>query len=118
MGPWNCGRKVKTYSIEDTGALVVVQVGVEVVHANGVDAHDLKKSRITQAGFGVAERVFARLGVISSTTAGLVGNTNKLELVAVSVDKVSSLDGERLDSSHSGGGEGHERSLHLQHGRN
>lgn len=93
----------------------MVQVGVEVVHANGVDAHDLQKSRITQAGIGITERVLARLGVVSSTTAGLVGNTNKLEFVTVGVDKVGSLDGERLDGSHGGGGEGHERSLHLQH---
>lgn len=102
-----------TYGIEDTGALVVVQVGVEVVDANGVDTHDLQKSGITQAGIGIAERILARLGVVSCTAAGLVRNTNKLELVAVIVNEVGSLDRERLDGSHDGGGKSHKSRLHL-----
>lgn len=91
----------------------MVQVRVQVVHADSVDAHDLQEGSVTHAGVGVAERILALLRVVSCTAAGLVGNADELELVAVGVDKVGSLDGEGLDGTHGGGGQGHESSLHL-----
>lgn len=71
----------RTYLIENTGALVVVRIGIQVVNTNGVDAHDLHKGSIAKALVRVAERI-AILRIEAGATAGLVGNADNLELVA------------------------------------
>jgi hypothetical protein len=91
----------------------VVDVRAQVVHADGVDAHDLHKSSITHADLRVTEGILTRsLGVVASAATGLVGDADDLDpLASVGLDKVSAPNLEGLDGSHRGGGEGHEGSV-------
>lgn len=94
--------------VEDAGALVVVDIRRQVVDANGVDAKNLQDSGITLANLGVAEGILALLRGVPSATTGLVSSTNNLELVAVLVNKVGTLELEGFDRSSDRGHESHE----------
>lgn len=106
-----------THIVEDTSALIVVDVRVKVVDTDGVDTENLHESGITLALLGVAEGIDAGLGVVASTASRLVGHTNDLELVAgVGIDELLALDLQGLDSGDGRGGqgaEGHESRLEL-----
>lgn len=105
---------METDGIEDTGALVVVKVGVNVVNTDGVDAESLHEGSITHASIGVGQRVLVLRGLVAGAATGLVANTNDLELVArVGVIKVVALDFEGLDGADGRGGERHQSSLDL-----
>ena len=117
-----CSRIVSgvTYGIEDTGTIIVVQVGIQVIHANSVDTENLHESCIPHTLVLVAERILSFLGVVSSTTTGLVGHANNLEsLASLGIHKVVSLDLERSDSSNPSdrGREGHKGGFELYHGQ-
>jgi hypothetical protein len=49
----------RTYGIEDTGTLVMVEVGVQVVDTNRVDAEDLHKSGISEASIDIGKGISA-----------------------------------------------------------
>lgn len=86
-----------THGIEDADALVVVQVRVEVVDADRVDAEDLHKRGVASAGLGVTEGVMA-VGGVPGRATGLVVHADDLEAVAgVRVDKVPALNLEGRD---------------------
>jgi hypothetical protein len=90
---------VTTHSIEDTGTFIVVDVGVQVVDTDGVDAHDLHESSISKASSRVTERVRAVLLEARAAT-GLIGDANNLELVAsLGVVELVALDFQSRDSS-------------------
>ena len=92
----------------------MVDIGIEVVHANGVDAEDLHQGSITLALLRVAQRILAGFGVVTSAASRLVSHTNDLELVAsVGVDEVLALNLERLKGADGRGGQGHESRLEL-----
>lgn len=59
-------KHVHARSVEDTGALIVVEIRVEVVNTDGVDTQNLHQGRITQANVLVAKRVTLELGVVAS----------------------------------------------------
>jgi hypothetical protein len=103
-----------TYSIEDTGALIVIDIRVKVVDADGVDTKNLHESSISHAFILVAQGVLPRGRVVAGTASRLVGHTNNLELVAsFGVDEVSSLDLQRRNGTHNRGPEGHESGVDL-----
>lgn len=78
----------------------MVQVGVQVVDANGVDAEDLHESGIADAGLGVAEGIMG-VGGVASRATGLVVHANDLEAVpGVRVDEVPALDLEGRNSGY------------------
>lgn len=104
-----------THSIEDTGTLIVVDIGVKVVDADGVDTKNLHESSISHTLILVAQRVLSRGRVVTGTTSRLVGHTNNLELVAsFGVDEVSSLDFQRRNGAHDRGPKGHESGVDLE----
>lgn len=103
-----------THSIEDTGALVVVKVGVNVVDTNSVDAENLHERRITHASISIGQWVLFLIRLVASATTGLVADTNNLELVArVGIVEIIALDFEGFDGADGRGGESHESSLDL-----
>lgn len=93
----------------------MVQIGVEVIDADGVDAENLHESSITQASIGISKGILALLRLVAGAAAGLVANTNHLEAVA-SVGNVEfiSLDFDGLDGGDNRGGQGHESGLDLK----
>ena len=98
---------VDTGSVEDTGASIVVEGGVEVVRADGVDTHNLHEGSITSALVLVAEGIVA--GLEASRATGLVGHADNLELLAsAGVVEVGSGELEGSDGADGGGTEGHE----------
>ncbi len=103
--------------VEDAGALVVVQVGVDIVHADGVDTQNLEQGGITQADIGVAEGVAAGLLVVAGRAAGLVGDADNLQAVAgLGVDEVLALDLKGRDGDGERCAERQERGLKLHTG--
>lgn len=94
----------------------MVQIGVQVVDADSVDAHDLHECRIAQASVGMAEGILSCFGIVSCAATGLIRDTGNLKHIAVIIDKVGALDLERLDSSHDRGEESHEGRLDLETG--
>ena len=93
----------------------MVQVGVDVVNTDGVDAENLHESSIAHASISVGQRVLAIFRLVTSAATGLVANTNDLELVTrVGVVEFVALDLEGLDGHDGGGGEGRESRLDLE----
>jgi len=85
-------------------ALVVVNMGVDGVDTDGVDAELLEQEDVTSANLGVGERVGAAL--VGSTSTGLVINTLHEERFAgLAVDKVAVLDLNDVDGRGHGGGQ-------------
>lgn len=92
---------MKTYRIEDAGAVVVVGVGVEIIDTDSVDTKHLHEGRIAKAGALVRERVTGTGPVEARAATRLVGNADNLEAVASGlVGEVAALD---LDGRHGGG---------------
>lgn len=108
---------VNTGRVEDGNALVVVEVGLDVVDTDSVDAQHLHQSRVTLANRGITQRVALLVDRVGTT--GLVtipeavsiarGNresgmrdvsldTEDLETIIVVVDKILAID---LKRSHS-----------------
>lgn len=86
--------------VEDTGALIVVDIGAQVVHTDGVDTEHLEQSSVTLANLSVRERVLAVGGIVARAATDLVGHTNDLELITtVGIDEAVAVDGQ---SGHSG----------------
>jgi hypothetical protein len=52
-------QHVHASGIEDTGTLIVVEIGVKVVDADGVDSQILQQSSITLADIAVRKRILA-----------------------------------------------------------
>lgn len=93
----------------------MVQVGVDVVNTDGVDAENLHEGSIAHASISVGQRVLAIFRLVTSAATGLVANTNDLELVTrVGVVEFVALDLEGLDGHDGGGGEGRESRLDLE----
>jgi len=96
----------------------VVQIWVQVVNSDRIDAENLKNGRISEAGVFVAKGILSQIRVVRRRTTRLVGGANDLEAVArVGIDKVVALDLERLHSSSKGGAERDEAGLELNNGQ-
>ena len=92
----------------------MVDIGVQVVNADGVDTKNLHESGIALALLGVAQGVLAGIRVVAGAASRLVGHTNDLELVTgIRVDEVLALNLERLKGADGRGGQGHESRLEL-----
>ena len=79
----------------------MVQVGVQVIDPDRVDAQGLHQGGVTKTDVLVRERVAAVTGVISGTSTRLIGDTDDLEGVAsLGVDELVALHLERLHGSH------------------
>lgn len=59
----------------------MIDVGIQVVDTDGIDAHNLHESSISHARLGLTERIRARV-CKGRAAAWLVSNANDLELVA------------------------------------
>jgi hypothetical protein len=105
---------VTTHSIEDTGTFIVVDVGVQVVDTDGIDAHDLHEGSISETRSGIAEGIRAVLLEARAAT-GLIGNSNNLKLVAgLGVVELVALDLHRRNGSNERRGERDESRLDLE----
>lgn len=93
-------REKTTYRIEDRGAVIVVQVRVDIVNTNGVDTKVLHDGSVTEAEVLVGQRVHAGGRRVARATARLVSDTNDLVTVASRiVDEVTALDFDGGDGS-------------------
>jgi hypothetical protein len=83
----------------------MVEIWVQVVDTNGIDAHDLHEGGISLALLGLAQRI--RLGVgEGSAASGLIGDADDLEFLArLGVVEVLSLDLQRRNGSNERRGE-------------
>jgi hypothetical protein len=100
--------------IEDAGALIVVEVRVQIVNADSVHAENLEEGSIAEADILIAEGVDLELGVVAGGAAGLVRDTDDLEAVArLGVDKVVVLGDQGRDGGRKRRAEGDERGLDL-----
>lgn len=93
---------VHASGVEDGGASIVVQVGVQVVDTDGVGTETLEEGSIAHADISVAEGILVVLGIVASAAANLVVETNDLELLAALGYEGIALDGEGLDGSSQG----------------
>lgn len=92
----------------------MVCVGIEIIHANGVDAKNLHKSSIAHTGIDIGEGILAFLNLVSGAATRLVANTNHLEALASFGDvELIALDFDRLDGGDDRGRQGHESGLDL-----
>lgn len=95
----------------------MVQVRIDVVHTNGVDAKHLHDGSITEAKVFAGEWVYAAGGRVSSASSRLICDTDDLITITCRIiDEVIALDFDRGNSrSQSGGAEqAEERSCELQ----
>ena len=94
------GISSETYSIEDASALVVVEVGAEIVGADSVDAELLHEGSVATAASAIRQGILTILRLVAGFAARLVGHANDLKLFASArVDKGVALNVERRDSS-------------------
>lgn len=92
----------------------MVDIWVQVVDSNGVDAKGLHEGGIAKADVGVAEGVLAQGRIIPRAATRLVGHADDLELLAtLGVDKVVALNLQRGNSRHKRGSKSHESSREL-----
>lgn len=71
----------------------MVQVGIQVVHTDGIDTKNLHQGSISHADVTVAEGVLALVRLVAGRATGLVGDTDDLETVAGrGVDEVVAFD--------------------------
>lgn len=103
-----------TYSIENTSALIMVDVRIQVVNTDRIDTKNLHESSISHAFVFVTERISSAGRIVTGTASRLVGHTNNLEFVAsLGVDEVSSLDFQRRHGADNRGPKGHEGGFDL-----
>lgn len=85
-------------SVEDGGAVVVVQRGVDVVHADGVGTELLEHDGIAQADRLVRQGVTTLLRLVACLASGLVVDADNDEaLLAHAVDEILALDLDGMD---------------------
>ena len=68
----NIKDDVDTGIVKDAHAVVMVQVGIDIIHTDGVDTQALKENSITQTGILVHQRVDTVLRLISSLSTRLI----------------------------------------------
>lgn len=83
----------------------MVQVWVDVVDTDGVDAQHLHEGGVTEAVILEGQSILSRVGVVASAATRLVGDANDLEAVASGVvDEVVALDADGRDGGGQRGG--------------
>lgn len=112
LGTVDVDDHVDTGRVEDGGAVVVVQSGVDIVHTDGVRTELLEHDGIAQTDFLVRQGVATLLRLVACLASGLVVNTNDHEaLLRNSVNQILALDLDRVD------GDGHAGQKAGDHGK-
>ena len=96
-------QHVNSNSIEYRHAIIVIESGVEIVHADCVDTQRLHQSGIPQAQRAIAQRIATLAKRIRA--AGLICHTDDLETIAGDiVDEIRTLHLYILDGRYEGNG--------------
>lgn len=91
-------QHVYPHRVEDAGAHVVVQVRVDIVDSDGVDAQLLHQRRVSKTDVPIAQRVGAAARVVAGGSTWLICKPDDLEaVVGDRVDEVGASDRDGLD---------------------
>ena len=94
-------KYINSDSVEYRHAIIVIESGVYIVHADRVDTQRLHQSSIAQAQGAIAQRVATHAKCIRA--ARLIGHANDLETIAGDiVDKIGTFYLYILDGGHEG----------------